>query len=133
MYATVSVLLVSLLAPAPALESKLDTKFVQVAPVPKGKAHLERSPGQTRAVVLIHGFHVHPFSDTNIARANFQDWQTNPKSRLVKALAIDSDVFAFAYGQTAAVEEIACCSGLAANVTALRKLGFSQIVLVGHS
>ena len=34
----------------------LDTQFVQVAPLSRDRAEARRSPGQDRAVVLIHGF-----------------------------------------------------------------------------
>jgi hypothetical protein len=82
------------LADAPPIQ----TKFVQVAPAPEKPSEVEPSAGQTRAVVLIHGFRAHPFQKSKVSQAEFHDWQ-RAGSTLVKSLAKDSDVFAFAYGQ----------------------------------
>jgi pimeloyl-ACP methyl ester carboxylesterase len=108
----------------------VQTKFEQVAPV-QAAGVLVRSPGQTRAVALIHGFRIR-FSAASVPRADLHGWQ-RPPSGLVKELARDSDVFAFAYGQDAALEKIASCAGLADAVRRLRQLGYREIVLVGHS
>lgn len=110
----------------------VETKFVQVYPEPAGGAVSKRSPGQARAVVLVHGLRPHLFSNTSVARAGFQDWQL-PGSTLVKTLGKDSDVFAFAYGQNVAVDHIADVPALAASIRQLRDLGYSEVVLVGHS
>lgn len=110
----------------------IETKFVQVAPAPQEPAAVERSAGQARAVVLLHGFRAHPFQTARVARAEFHDWQ-RAGSTLVQALAKDSDVFAFAYGQVASVDRLAGCDGLAGAVRRLREAGYSDIVLVGHS
>ena len=50
---------------------------------------------------------------------------------LVRTLAGDSDVFAFAYGQTTAVTDIADLPALGDAVAQLRQAGYTEIVLVG--
>jgi pimeloyl-ACP methyl ester carboxylesterase len=120
------VLCLLVLAPAPAVESK----FVQVAPVAEGGKWV-RSPAQTRAVVLIHGFTLHVRSQS-VPRAGLRPWQ-QPDSPLVKELARDSDVFVFAYGQDASIMGVVEGSGLAGHVARLRHLGYRDVVLVGHS
>jgi pimeloyl-ACP methyl ester carboxylesterase len=110
----------------------VETAFVQVAPAYREAAACQRSPGQARAVVLIHGLLPHPFSRDNVARPLFHEWQ-KPASLLVKRLGKDSDVFAFAYGQNACLSDVVEHSGLAADVARLRKLGYREIVLLGHS
>src|SRR5262245_34318114 len=109
----------------------VDTKLVEVAPVPKKEAAWERSPGMKTAVLLIHGLRPHVRKDT-VGKAGFQDWQ-RPKSLLVKTLAKDADVYAFAYGQNVSVEHIAGAAELRAGITRLKKLGYHEIVLIGHS
>jgi pimeloyl-ACP methyl ester carboxylesterase len=120
------VLCLLVLAPAPAVESK----FLQVAPAAEG-GKLVRSPGQTRAVVLIHGFLFHVRSQS-VSRAGFRPWQ-QPHTPLVKELARDSDVFVFAYGQDASITGVVEGSGLAGHVVRLRQLGYRDVVLLGHS
>ena len=85
-----------------------------------------------RAVVLIHGLLVHPFSKTNVSRAHLHGWQ-KPDCLLVKRLAEDADVFAFSYAQTVTADEIADCPELEKHVRNLRKEGYREIVLIGHS
>jgi pimeloyl-ACP methyl ester carboxylesterase len=108
-----------------------ETKFVQVAPVPKDPQKFVRSTGQKRAVVLIHGYWLH-FKQDRVAKAFFKDWQTG-RSPLVKALAKDSDVFAFAYGQTICLEDVTKLRALRDGIARLKKLGYTHIALVGHS
>ncbi|MCI0376381.1 MAG: alpha/beta fold hydrolase [Gemmataceae bacterium] len=108
------------------------TKFAQVFPVQKVAAPYQRSEGQRRAVVLVHGIRAHPFSNENVAKAKWCDWQQGD-SRLVKAIAKEADVFAFAYSQDAALEDIAACAEFRDNIGRLKKLGYPEIVLVGHS
>src|SRR4051812_32001661 len=83
----------------------LQTQFVQVAPRPVQVGDLVRSTDARRAVVLIHGFRLEK-TDFEATRAVMQDWQESD-SLLVKMLARDSDVFAFAYGLNLAVEQVA--------------------------
>jgi pimeloyl-ACP methyl ester carboxylesterase len=107
----------------------LDTRFEQVAPVPVPGAKAAR---RDRAVILVHGLGIHPFSKDRITHARLHTWQ-QPSSRLVRQLAADSDVFAFAYAQTIAVDRVGEAASLADSVRKLRKLGYRQIVLLGHS
>jgi hypothetical protein len=109
---------------------KVESKFQQVAPASAG-GEPARTPGRTRAVVLIHGYRLH-LHDSSVSRPEFRPWQ-RPGSALVKELAADADVFAFGYGQNACVSDIVAHSRLAEDVARLRKLGYREIVLLGHS
>lgn len=126
MYPALPILCV-LLAATPEVE----TRFVQVAPAGRERQWWATA-GQPRAVVLIHGLFVHPFSKTNVARPALHSWQ-RPDGLLVKRLATDADVFAFSYGQTVRADEVAECAELASAVRGLRRAGYREIVLVGHS
>jgi pimeloyl-ACP methyl ester carboxylesterase len=110
----------------------VETRFAQVAPVPLLPGAVSRSRDQTRAVVLIHGLHLHPFSGRLAARAEFRPWQ-QPGSPLVKAIAADADVFALTYAQTVPVNEILAQPDLGGDVRRLRQLGYREIVLAGFS
>jgi pimeloyl-ACP methyl ester carboxylesterase len=113
--------------PAPAVQ----TRLVAVAPAPA--AHpFTRSPGQTRAVILLHGLHPHPFSSERVRLPLFASWQV-ADSPLVRRLAPHADVFALAYGQNAPVDDVADSPQLADDVRLLRRLGYREVVLVGHS
>jgi pimeloyl-ACP methyl ester carboxylesterase len=109
--------------------SKVDAIFQKVAPA---RPLTGRSPGQSCAVVLIHGLGLHPLSKGRAAKAALRPWQ-QPDGLLVKELAQKADVYALAYGQSAAVETIHEATGLADHVRGLRKAGYRDIVLVGHS
>jgi pimeloyl-ACP methyl ester carboxylesterase len=111
---------------------QVETRFEQVQPVLKPATALERSPGQTRAIVLIHGLRVYPLHRSKVVKPRFHSWQ-EPGSSMVKALGKQGDVFAFAYGQNASMEEIAVVPALADALGRLRKLGYQDIVVVGHS
>jgi hypothetical protein len=108
-----------------------ETRFVQVHPEPKDPARFIRSVGCKRAVVLVHGYRL-CFKKQSVPRAILRDWEAK-NSLLVNVLGKDSDVFAFAYGQTVAVEDIAHLAGLRQGIGRVRKLGYRRIVLVGHS
>jgi pimeloyl-ACP methyl ester carboxylesterase len=110
----------------------LPTKWAQVGPAPRPAAVVRRSPGRDRAVVLVQGLRPHPFSSRNVARPDWHGWQ-KPGSRLVRALSPDADVFAFAYAQTGAVDQVAQSAGLADAVRRLRQAGYQEVVLVGYS
>jgi len=109
----------------------VETKLEQVHPVPKLKPIMERSPGQTRAIVLIHGLNI-VASKTKVHQALFHDWQL-PKGHLVQALSKNADVFAFAYAQNAPLTTISQLPALADGVQRLKFLGYDEIILVGHS
>jgi pimeloyl-ACP methyl ester carboxylesterase len=109
----------------------IETSFVQVAP-PKQQGQLGNVPAKMRAVVLIHGLLLHPFSKTNVSRAHLHGWQ-KPDCLLVKRLAREADVFAFSYAQTVTADEIADCPVLPKHVRKLQQDGYREIVLIGHS
>ena len=87
---------------------------------------------KARAVVLLPGLFIHPIRPAKAAQPWLRDWQ-EPKSDLVKALAPDFDVFSFSYAQTIALDEIAKSAGMRDAIVRLRKAGYAEIVLVGHS
>jgi pimeloyl-ACP methyl ester carboxylesterase len=110
----------------------VEAKFVQVFPSTKPGSAFLRTPGQTRAIVLVHGFHLIPFRKGCANQALFHSWQ-KPESKLVELLARQGDIYAFAYSQNVAIEEIAGVPCLAENIRSLKKLDYAQIILLGHS
>jgi hypothetical protein len=91
-----------------------------------------RSSGQARAIILIHGLQIHPVSNLEVLKATFRSWQL-AHSQLVDTLAREGDVFAFAYSENVPLERIVSESLLRENVRKLKDLGYTQIVLIGHS
>ncbi len=124
--------LLLLVVPFSPADGPVETRFAQVAPVIRDGANPLRTPGQERAVVLIHGVYVHPFKKEGIGRAILREWQ-KPGSLLVTRLVKEADVYAFAYGQTASADDVADAPALAAAIRQLRVLGYEQVVLVGYS
>jgi pimeloyl-ACP methyl ester carboxylesterase len=113
----------------PGLES-IETRFQQVYPL--GRDRMERTPGRTRAVLLLHGLGIHPLNNARVYEPLFHDWQL-PGSTLVKALGKDADVFAYAYSQNTRIEKVAQTPALAQAIGKLRFLGYPEIILLGHS
>jgi pimeloyl-ACP methyl ester carboxylesterase len=111
--------------------ARVETRFIQVHPAAAESKGFVRSTDKRRAVVLIHGYWLH-FTKTRVHQALFKPWQEKG-SPLVTTLGKDSDVFAFAYGQTVSVEAITQLPGLKGGIDRLRQLGYSEIVLLGHS
>jgi pimeloyl-ACP methyl ester carboxylesterase len=83
-------------------------------------------------VLLLHGLRPRPFSNGNVLKAELHGWQ-RPGSTLVDVLAREADVYAFAYAQNVAVEQVAHTRALREAVRRLRGLGYRELVLVGHS
>lgn len=110
----------------------VEVQFVQVAPTARPSVEWRRSTGERRAVVLIQGLMVHPFSKENVGRASLRSWQ-QPGSPLVKRLAGEGDVYAFAYGQNVPVDEIANHDALWRGLLRLREMGYRDVVVVGYS
>lgn len=110
----------------------VEVRFVQVAPQARPTDEWSRSPGERRAVVLVQGLMIHPFSKDEVRRPSLRDWQ-KPGSPLVKRLAGDADVYAFAYGQNAPVDAIADHPALWGGLARLRAMGYRDVVLVGFS
>lgn len=128
MEATLLALLV-LNAPPP---SAVETQFLQVAPAVQTTGSSSITKNQQQAVVLIHGLYLNPLNKESALRAWVRNWQ-KPDSVLVKRLARQSDVFAFAYSQTAPVDELAKCPELDQAVQSLCKAGYHEITLIGYS
>jgi pimeloyl-ACP methyl ester carboxylesterase len=123
---TVVLLVATLLTTA-----QLEVKLEQVAPANAG-VDFRRSDGCERAVVLIHGLKVHPFSSRKVDAAAFHGWQ-QAESELVHTLSSSCDVFALAYSQNVAVEEIAASQKVRQRLQTLQALGYDEISLIGHS
>lgn len=124
-------LLLCLTAAPPALEpaAKVDSLFTRVHPEDDKEG---RSPGQTRAIVLIHGLNLFTGGKEKANKAALRVWQ-QPRSYLVKELSDDGDVYSFAYAQAVPVEKVHEATALRAHVRGLKKMGYAEIVLVGHS
>jgi pimeloyl-ACP methyl ester carboxylesterase len=122
-------LVCALLVGGPAVESICQSATAQ--PIVPLDGKWTRKPDQTQAVVLIHGFHIH-LTDKNVPKPALRPWQ-HYDSPLVKELAKTSDVFVFAYGQNGSIDTIVKESKLRDNIALLRKLGYKDIILVGHS
>lgn len=116
----------ALLSEAPKVESRLE----QVGPIPVNR-EFARSPKQERAVILVHGFIFH-VRGTSVAVPGFRPWQ-KPGCILVNALQREADVFSFAYGQNACLDDVVKHGGLADAVAKVKRLGYKEIVLLGHS
>ncbi len=112
-------------------DNPVEARFTQVAPTATDGA-IRRSIGQTRAVVLIQGLHLHFLHHSEAARAELRPWQ-QPGSVLVRTLAKDADVFAFTYGQNAPVTDIADLPALGASIQRLRLARYQEVVLIGFS
>jgi pimeloyl-ACP methyl ester carboxylesterase len=110
----------------------VQTQFVQVAPHEAPAGGWRRGPGERRAVVLIQGLLVRPFGKKEVERASLRDWQ-KPGSLLVRRLAAEADVYAFAYGQNVPVDAVAEQPALRDGVRRLREMGYRDVVLVGFS
>lgn len=109
------------------------TAFLQVAPSRRDPDHIARSPDRTRAVVLLHGLRAFSVLDRHAREAHFHTWQ-KPGSDLVEALEErDADVFAFSYAQDVPLEVIPSLPALADGIARVRTLGYTEIVLLGHS
>jgi pimeloyl-ACP methyl ester carboxylesterase len=109
------------------------TELRQVAPDAKTQPSWLGPPrAKDRAVVLLPGLYVHPFRPSLATLPHFRPWQ-EPTSDLVRALAKDADVFAFGYAQTTALDDVAQAPGLRNAVTSIRKAGYREVVLIGHS
>jgi pimeloyl-ACP methyl ester carboxylesterase len=108
------------------------TRCAQVAPTFIENKQFVRSKDRDRAVLLIHGLTINPLSKDGAKKADFREWQ-QAESALVKRLGKDADVFAFSYAQTTTADEIPEVADLGVWVERLRKLGYKEIVLIGHS
>jgi pimeloyl-ACP methyl ester carboxylesterase len=110
----------------------VDTKFVQVAPPSKVGVAPRRSAGQSRAVVLLHGFRPHPFINANALHPELSSWE-EANSAVVKAIGRDADVFALGYAQNRPVDEVARAPVLQRHVESLHQAGYTEVVFIGYS
>jgi pimeloyl-ACP methyl ester carboxylesterase len=110
----------------------LPTSFTQVAPTGGGFVGLARSDARQRAVVLIHGLHLHPLAKQRITQAELAPWQ-RANSDLVRLLGREADVFAFSYAQTVPVGMVSHSPALALGIEHLKESGYAELILVGFS
>lgn len=113
----------------------LPTAVWQVAPVVRAEYDgqpLELRKTKDRAAFLVHGLMLHPIRQEKSFKTELHDWQL-PKSGLVQALAADFDVYSFSYAQTTAVDAVASTPGMRNHIRKLRRAGYKEIVLIGHS
>ena len=113
--------------------ANLPTELHQVAPdIRRLPSWLTAQRHKDRAVLLLPGLMVHPFRPSRASSPDLHSWQ-EPNSDLVRTLAKDSDVFSFGYAQITALDTVAQSPGLREAVATIRKAGYREIVLVGHS
>lgn len=105
--------------------------LMQPYPGPNGADKLERTKDRSRAVILLGGLDLRD-DGASAATPRFVDWQGST-STLVKGLSRHADVYSIAYAQNTAVEEIASFPELREAVGNVKKLGYSEVVLLGHS
>ncbi|MBI3822697.1 MAG: alpha/beta hydrolase [Planctomycetes bacterium] len=105
--------------------------LMQPFPGPHSANELTRSKDQSRAIILLPGLDLRD-DGASAATPRFVDWQGST-STLVKCLSHHADVFSIAYAQTAPVEEIASYHELRESIEKVKKLGYREIVLLGHS
>lgn len=113
----------------------LPTGVWQVAPVANAEFNgqtLELKKSKDRAVLLIHGLVLRMIRPEKAGRPELHEWQL-AKAPLVQALAPDFDVFSFSYAQTTSCDTVASAPGMRDQVEKLRKAGYKEIILIGHS
>jgi hypothetical protein len=126
MFATLNLMFTLALGDAGAIDSICH----QVAP-PHADGKWTRTPKHTQAVLLIRGYQVH-LREANVPKAELRPWQ-KADSPMVKELAKNADVFVFAYGQNGSLDVVIKESKLSGSIAQLRKLGYTDVALVGHS
>ncbi|MGL4423901.1 MAG: hypothetical protein ACRCZF_24815, partial [Gemmataceae bacterium] len=100
--------------------------------VPATKAKVDGEPvaievTKPRVVLLVPGLLLQPLRPERITRPLQHDWQQTT-SEIVRALAADSDVYAFGYAQTLPVDAIASSAGFRQAVLKFREAGYKEIV-----
>lgn len=126
-----AVIIVGYLAASPFTE--LPVRFWGITPESHDLDAISRSkPKHTRAVVLIHGLLPRPIHPSRAEKPDPHSWQ-EPQGELVSRLAETNDVFGVSYAQTLPVETSGLARGMREAIRALKKQGYNEIVLVGHS
>lgn len=117
-------------APPPILEEpeswiEVDSTFTRVALA-------DNKAARDRAVILIHGLNLFGGNHDKGDKVPLRSWQESD-SDLVKQFVDYADVYALAYAQTVAVEKIHVGVKLRSRIRALKRFGYKEIILVGHS
>lgn len=113
----------------------LPTAVWQVAPEAKAEFNgqtLELRKTKDRAVLLIHGLVLRVIQPNKANKPELHEWQL-AKSPMAQALAADFDVFSMSYAQTTSCNIVASSPGMREQVEKLRKAGYKEIILIGHS
>jgi len=125
------VILAGFLSLTPAQE--LAVTFWGITPAVKDRAALvEFKPTHKKAVVLVHGLLPRPLHPELAEVPEPHNWQ-KPTVEVVKILAEEFDVFGMSYAQTLPVDLVPLSKEFREGIATLKKLGYTQIVLVGHS
>ncbi len=115
--------------------TELPTAVWQVAPQVRADYDgqpLELKKTKDKAVFLVHGLMLHPIRQEKALKTELHDWQY-AKSGLTQALAAEFDVYAFSYAQTTVLDVVASTPGMRGHIQKLRRAGYKEIVLIGHS
>jgi hypothetical protein len=110
----------------------LPTEIWQVAPDARQPGWVNVQRSKDRVVLLLPGLKIHPLRPALAGRPDLHSWE-EPNSDLVRTLAKDADVFSFGYAQITPLDAVAQSPGLREAVANIRKLGYKEIVLIGHS
>lgn len=126
--AAVAVVFAAALAPT----TGLPVKFWGITPEVAERDLPELKRTHPTAVVLIHGLMPRPLRPDLAESADPHSWQKS-SAELVKKLATDADVYGFSYAQTGSVDSVVLAKGFRDGIAALKKAGYTELVLVGHS
>ncbi len=113
----------------------LPTAVWQVAPPAVAEFNgqpIELKKTKDRAALLVHGLVLRVIQPSKAGHPELHEWQL-AKSPMAQALAADFDVFSFSYAQTTSCDLVASSPGMRDQVEKLRKAGYKEIVLIGHS
>jgi pimeloyl-ACP methyl ester carboxylesterase len=113
----------------------LPTAVWQVAPAATAEFNgqsLDLKKTKDRAALLVHGLVLRVIHPNKAGKPELHEWQL-AKSPLAQSLASDFDVFSFSYAQTTSCDLVASSPGMRDQVEKLRKAGYKEIVLIGHS
>lgn len=113
-------------------DDRIAARFEQLAPSTIGMEQATRTRDKERAIVLIHGLRAEFLSAEKVYRPYFDSWQ-QPRGSLVSILVDLGDVYGFSYGQNRPLDEVSSHPELLEGIRTLRKRGYKEIVLVGHS
>lgn len=110
---------------------ELSTALWQIVPHAEGEVRALNVTRQ-KAVLCIPGLYPHPIQPSKALAPEKHPW-FEPRAPLLAALAPDFDVYALGYAQTLPLDAVASSSGMRSAVARLKRAGYREIVLIGHS